>query len=149
MYDDPAILDWGMETGATQAGDLSAFLGIFAAFVIPMIILTLVLYVYYALALMKIAQKNNTPNAWLAWIPIANLYLMTQIAQVPWWTFLVAFVAWIPLIGPIALLGVTIWWWLKIAERMKKPNWWGIMIALVPIANLIFLGMLAWGKNEN
>lgn len=96
---------------------------------------------------MKIAQRTNTPNAWLAWIPIANVYLITQIGKVPWWTFLAIFLGWIPYIGSIGLLALMIWWWWKVAEARNKPGWWGLMIALIPVVNLVFLGMLAWGKD--
>jgi hypothetical protein len=48
-----------------------------------------VFYVYTALALMTIATKTNTPNGWLAWIPIANIILMLNIARKPiWWIVL-------------------------------------------------------------
>lgn len=40
-------------------------------------------YVYVALALSTIATKTNTENGWLAWIPIANLILMFNIAKKP------------------------------------------------------------------
>ena len=109
-----------------------------------MIIAGIVLYAYSSWALMTIANKTNTPNAWLAWIPIANLYLMTQIAQVPWWTFLLIFLSWIPVIGPLGVLALTIWWWWKICERRNRPGWWSLLIGLVPVANLIMMGMLAW-----
>ena len=39
-------------------------------------------YVYSAAALMTIARKTDTPNAWLAWIPIASVYLTARIASV-------------------------------------------------------------------
>jgi len=69
----------------------TAALGIFSAIMLPVLIIGLALYVYSSWALMTIAKKTDTPNAWLAWIPIANLYLMTQVAQIPWWTFLLFF----------------------------------------------------------
>ena len=53
-------------------------------------------YIYTALALMTIAQKTKTKNPWLAWIPIANLYLMTQIGKVPWWTILFLILSFFP-----------------------------------------------------
>lgn len=106
----------------------------------------LVLYVYSALVLMTIANKTKVPNAWLAWIPVGNLYLMTQVANVPWWTLLVILIAWIPVVGSLALLGVYIWWWWKIAEARKKPGWWGLMAVLIPVVNLVFMGMIAWSE---
>lgn len=103
------------------------------------------LYVYSALALMTIANRTKTDNAWLAWIPIANVYLITQIAKTPWWTFFAIFLPIIPILGGLALLAVTAWWWWKIAERRHHPGWVGILM-LVPVVNLIVMGVLAWGK---
>ena len=40
-------------------------------------------YLYMSLALQTIATKTNTANTWLAWIPIANLFLMLGIAKKP------------------------------------------------------------------
>ncbi|MFA4886929.1 MAG: hypothetical protein WC595_01840 [Candidatus Nanoarchaeia archaeon] len=121
--------------------------GIFAfiagIFVILLVIF-LILYIYTALALMSIAKKTSTPNAWLAWIPIGNLYLITQIAQVPAWTLLIfIFGAFIPLL-PLVVLAY--WWW-KIAERLGRPGWYGILAVIFPL-NLIFISILAWGKNQ-
>jgi hypothetical protein len=33
--------------------------------------------------------------------------------------------------------------WMSIAEERNKPNWWGILL-IVPVANLIVPGYLAW-----
>lgn len=44
------------------------------------IIFGLIVYVWMAICLQKIAEKTNTPNGWMAWIPIANIYLMCMIA---------------------------------------------------------------------
>lgn len=139
-----------MEYSYSYTGDLSpaGLLAIFSAFVIPALIIALVLYVYTSWTLMVIAQKTNTPNAWLAWIPIGNLYLMTQIAQVPWWTFLLIFLSWIPIIGSLGLMALVIWWWWKIAERRNRPGWWGLLIGLVPLVNLVMMGMLAWTEAD-
>ena len=100
-------------------------------------------YVYFALALMAIAKKTKTDNAWLAWIPIANLYLLTQIAGVPGWTVLAIFLPIIPIIGGLGFLAVEIWWWWKVAEARNRPGWWGILIA-IPLVNLVVVGLLAW-----
>ena len=118
---------------------LLAFVGAYLVFV-------LALYAYAALALMKIAKKTNIDKPWLAWIPIANLYLITQIAGVQWWTMLlVIFLPIIPILGYFAAMGVCIWWFWKIAETRGKPGWWGILM-IIPIVNLVILGILAWGK---
>jgi len=152
-------------------GLLAIFLG---GFFIVAILITIALCVYLSLAVMSIAKKTNTPHAWLAWIPIANIYLMTQIAKIPWWltfvgflpiiTFMSKMILWIML--PLGMLSYIIsliisfitgiifiivfcWIWWKIAEARGKPGWWGLIIILVPIVNLVMIGILAWSKDAS
>lgn len=96
----------------------------------------LAIYVYFALALQTIATKTNTENSWLAWIPIANLVLMLNVAKKPlWWILL--------FIIPLVNIVVAIMVWMAVAEARHKPNWWGVL-AIVPFVNLIVPGYLAW-----
>ena len=77
------------------------FVALFAAFFLIMLILVLATYIYTSLAIMAIAKRTKTENAWLAWIPIANFYLITQIAkQNGLWT-LALLAGFIPFIGPV------------------------------------------------
>ena len=101
-----------------------------------MLAIALGAYIYFALALQTIATKTATPNAWLAWIPIANIFLMLGIAKKPMWWFLLFL---IPLVNIVIAVIV----WMAIAEACRKPNWWGVL-TIVPIANLIVPGYLAW-----
>ena len=111
----------------------TAFLG---GFLIIFLLFFLAGYVYFALAIQTIAIKTNTDNAWLAWIPIVNMYLMVMIARKPIWWFLLLFV---PVVNIVFLVLI----WMAVAEARGKPNWWGILI-IVPVANLIVPGYLAW-----
>jgi hypothetical protein len=93
-------------------------------------------YIYWALATQTIAQKTNTENGWLAWIPIANLILWANIARKPiWWGLLCM----VPLVNIVFMILL----WMAIAEARNKPNWWGILL-IVPMVNLIVPGYLAW-----
>jgi hypothetical protein len=56
------------------------------------------------LELQTIAQKTNTENPWLAWIPMLNIILMLNIAKKPIWWFVLFL---IPLVG-IAMM-VIVW----------------------------------------
>jgi len=95
-------------------------------------------YIYSAYSLQVIAKKTNTENAWFAWIPILNFYLMLKIAGQPgWWLLLFL----IPLVNVIIAIVI----WIKIAEAVNKPSWWGILM-LVPIVNLIVPGYLAFAE---
>ena len=93
-------------------------------------------YVYMALALQTIARKTNTKNDWLAWIPIANIILLLEIARKPlWWLLL--------LLIPLVNLVISIVVWVGVAEARGKPSWWGLLM-IVPGINLIVPGYLAW-----
>jgi tetratricopeptide (TPR) repeat protein len=65
------------------------------------VILPLVIYLFYAVMLFLIAKKTATGLPWLAFIPIANVVLMVQIAGKPlWWLALI-------IVLPIVAAGVT------------------------------------------
>src|SRR5689334_7292483 len=93
-------------------------------------------YVYMSLALQTIADKTKTQHSWLAWIPIANLVLMLNVAKKPLWWFILFLV-------PLVNIVIAIMVWMAVAEARGKPTWWGIL-TIVPIVNLIVPGVLAW-----
>ena len=99
-------------------------------------IIGIAIYVYLAFCLQTIARKTNTEKGWLAWIPIANVYLMCKIAGKPGWWLVFFFI-------PIAnvVFGVIVW--MGIAEARDKNKWLGILM-IVPIANLVVPGYLAF-----
>lgn len=51
-------------------------LGSLFSYFAPLLIIILVVYIIAAITLYKIATKFHYSYAWLAWIPIANTYLM-------------------------------------------------------------------------
>jgi hypothetical protein len=100
------------------------------------LVFALAIYVYTALALSTIAQKTNTENGWLAWIPIANIILMLNIAKKPIWWILLCLIPFVNIVIFIIL-------WMGIAEARNKPSWWGVLM-IVPVVSLIVPGYLAW-----
>ncbi len=105
-------------------------------FMMFFLVFALAMYVYVALALSTIAQKTNTENGWLAWIPIANIILMLNIARKPiWWIVLCL----IPLVNIVIFIIM----WMGIAEARNKPSWWGVLM-IVPVVSIIVTGYLAW-----
>ncbi len=113
-----------------------AAMGILAGLTLIPLIIGLVIYAYFAICLMTIAKKTNTPNGWFAWIPILNIILMLQISKRPmWWIILML----IPLVNIV----ISILVWMDIAAARNKPNWIGILM-IVPIANVIVPGYLAF-----
>jgi tetratricopeptide (TPR) repeat protein len=128
---------------------------------------SLVFYLFMGAMLFLIARKTHTPLPWLAFIPIANLYLMTRIADKPLWMFALFFAPILAL--PILLLGgvidptggtlvavlavvlalVSIYPYivinLGIAQARGKSILWGILLIL-PCTNVIALGYLGLSK---
>ena len=126
------------------SGAMGAAVG---AIIMFLVVLFLAYYIFNSLAMVAIAKKIGTKNPWLAWIPIANIYLMTQMVGISgWWTFgiLAVFVPFIG--GPLVLAGTIYLYWI-IAEKVERPGWFAILL-IIPIVNLVILGMMAWGTPD-
>jgi len=111
---------------------------------IGMIIFYVVLYLFFAYCLARLAKKLGMPmgTAFLwAVIPIANIFLLLKLGTKPMWWFIL-------LLIPIVNIVISILVWISISEKLGKPGWWGIMIGIVPFANIVFFLMLVFGKTE-
>jgi len=129
------------------------FLAFFMAFLLVFLVIMAAVYVYTSLALMFIAKRTKTEPAWLAWVPIGNLVLMSRIAKMHWWPVLLIIGAFIPFIDFFAMIALfvfaIIWTW-KICEARNRPGWWAIL-QIIPfvgfIWSLVMMGILAWSKD--
>jgi hypothetical protein len=124
---------------------ITAIMAALAAFMLIALLVLIAVYVYTSWALMTIANKTKTKYAWLAWIPIANLYLIVTVAKLRWQYLFLMLLVLIPGIGGMLCMGLMAWWYWRIAEVRKLPGWLGILM-IIPVINLIVLGILAWGK---
>ncbi len=135
------LLQNGIEPAvAAIIGTLFLFFFIFA----------LAAYIYLAIAQSKTAKKLGTKNPWLAWIPIANLVLLANMAGMHWWPILLYLLVFIPFIGALASLAVvafmTIWLW-KVAEKRGQPGWLSLFIFVPFLGGIwyyVLWGILAW-----
>ncbi len=105
-----------------------------------MLIIVLAIYVYASYALYVIAKKTATANPWLAWIPVANVFLMLKIAGKAYWWFLL-------LLIPLVNIVVGIYIWMRVAAARSHPSWVGLLMIL-PFVNLIVLGYIAFADNK-
>ncbi len=99
---------------AAIAGMMALFAGLgFVLFIVGAIFI--VFYVLFAVGLMKMADNLELENSWMAWVPVARLYLLgkvvgditlfgTVIPNTEWILVATVFVGLIPFIGQI--LGV-------------------------------------------
>ncbi len=60
---------------------LASLLGGLFIFLFVLVFIGLILYIFGAIGLMKMAQKKQIPNAWLAFIPIGNAYILGSIIE--------------------------------------------------------------------
>ena len=88
---------------------------------------------------MKIFKKAGRKDAWAAWIPIYNTYVLFEIAGRPgWWVFL----AFIPFFGGLVLFVLSIIAYIDLAKSFGKSGGFAVLLLLLPI---IGYPMLAFG----
>jgi len=122
-----------------------AIIQLIEAMLIAFLVTFMILYIYVGAAVMAIAKRTQTPQAWLAFIPIANVYLMAKTADLSgWYTTSLALAA-IPFIGPYITTATLVFIWWRIAERLGRPGYWSVLM-LIPMVNMVLLGIMAWGK---
>lgn len=103
--------------------------------------LTCLGYVYFGVVLMMLAAKTSTPNGFLAWVPIGNVFLLCNIARRSPATFLL-------LLIPIVNIIVGAMLWMSVAENRGKPSWLGALVFL-PLIGLLVPFVLIAGPKTN
>jgi hypothetical protein len=122
-------------------------MGILAGgFLAGFILVGIALYIYAAFAFMTIARKLDYDKPWLAWIPVANAFLIPILAKKHWaWGFIFL----VPIVGIVFYF---MWMW-NIFEQRKYPGWLSLIVlgSIIPligwlasIANLVIIGFVAW-----
>ncbi len=98
-------------------------------------------YLLVTFALYKIALNLGHDLPWLAFIPIANVWLVLDLGGQPGWTVLLLFV---PCINIVELVIVFMAW----ADICRRHDMSGIcaLLLLVPLVNLIFVYYLAYSS---
>ena len=87
-------------------------------------------WILYQLPLFTIAWKSEEPNAWLAFVPLGNLWLMCEMADKPmWWLLVILFV---PIASPIMIILI----WMTIAENTNKSPLLGLLM-IFPLINIV------------
>ncbi len=117
---------------------LNPFSGMWGGVAIEQIILWLGSYVYFAYTLSVIASKMDVEQAWMAWIPIANFYLMCRMADRSVWLLVLLMV-------PLANVVVLAVLWIDITNERLGFGWPGIL-AVIPVVNIAFSGYLAFSE---
>jgi hypothetical protein len=96
------------------------------------------LYIAFCFPLRLIAEKLEVPHSWMAWIPIAQMFLILRMAGKPLWWFLLLL---IPLVNIIIMVLV----WMAVAQACGKSPVWGLTV-IVPILAFFVIWYLALSK---
>lgn len=87
-----------------------------------------------------IYEKLGEQNAWFAWVPILNNWIMYKAGdQSPWWIVGL----FIPLVNFVALIFLLMAF-IKIVEKLGKSPWL-ILLMIVPLVNFVVLYNFAFG----
>ena len=100
-------------------------------------LIVIVFYAFFSYTLMVIGQKLSVPNAWLAWIPMGNIWVMCRAAGKPGWWVLLFFI-------PLVNLIFFIWVIFAIPPRLNKSRWLGLLIFLPLVGALAYMSVLAF-----
>ncbi len=130
------------------------------------LIVPLIFYLFTSIMLFLIAKKSNTNLPWLAFIPIANVILMLNIARKPIWWLLLLFLPVVSIAAPLleaiistggilsmavalitGIVAIVAWLLvnLGIARARGKSGIWGVLL-FIPCTNPIALGYLGLSK---
>ena len=129
------------EENALIAGISGGIFGaLFAIGIMIFVLFIIAVYVYHAFAWMTIAKKMKCKKHWLAWIPIANFFLLPILLKKKWtWGFM--------FFAPVANVVFFILWTWKIFELRKYPGWLSLSILVPKVGNILYfiaIGFVAW-----
>ncbi|MEN9440370.1 MAG: hypothetical protein RLZ33_446 [Bacteroidota bacterium] len=117
--------------------DLNDLYEVLAAYLVVLLLIA----VYAVIVMWKVFTKAGQPG-WAILIPFYNLYVYTQVVQRPNWWMILYFASIIPILGPIAVLVVSIMDSLRLAKVFGKSTGFGIGLIFLGI---IFQSILAFG----
>ena len=131
---------------AVATGIVALIMGMFAFFAFVFVLA----WIYLGFAYMAIAKKNGQSSPGLAWIPFVGPMIVSfKAAKMHWWPWILLAGFVVPFVGMVALIVfdvfLIIWHW-KMFEAIRKPGWWAILL-LIPIVNIIIIGVAAWSKD--
>ena len=118
--------------------------GVFAGMIMAIYLISIAIGVLTIIANWKIFTKAGQAG-WKSLIPIYNIVILFRIAGIsPWWilSYLAAF---IPVIGWLASLALSIYLMINLAKAFGKEG--GFAVGLI-LLNTIFMMILAFGDAE-
>lgn len=123
---------------------LGGVAGFLVFFIIMACIIGVIIGILNIIAMWKIFTKAGQAG-WKCLIPIYNSVVLFKIAGIsPLW-ILSFLVAWVPIVGPLFVLGVSIYSMIKLSRAFGKEDSFAVGLILL---NTVFIMILAFGKSE-
>ncbi|MBO74153.1 MAG: signal peptidase I [Flavobacteriales bacterium] len=120
--------------------DLSTWAALAGAYFFVFLLVFAVLIV----ASWRIFTKAGQPS-WAVLIPVYNIYIYTQVLRRPKWWILLYFFGFVPFVGSLAVLFVSIIDSVRMAKVFGKAPVFGVGLLLLPF---IFYLLLAYGSAD-
>lgn len=95
----------------------------------------ILVYAYASYCVQAIGRATGHGEGWKAWVPIANLFYICELAGKPGWWVLLLF---LPIVNFVFLILI----WMDIARALAKPVWSGVLVAF-PLVQWPAVGYLA------
>lgn len=107
---------------------------------LPVLLIYFAIYLFTSFCFYRIYQKLGEANAWFAWIPILQNWIMLKAGdQSPWWVIGL----FIPIVNFVALIFILIAFFNIIKKLGKNP--WLILLMIIPIVNFAMMAYFAFG----
>lgn len=134
-----------MTTFADQSSDIALMAGLVTMSVFMALLAIMVtILVFTIIANWKIFTKAGEAG-WKSLIPIYSSVILYRIAGISPWLILLYLLVWVPVIGPLISLGLTIYLMINLANAFGKST--GFAVGLI-LLNTIFIMILAFGNSE-
>ena len=132
-----------MTTFADQSSDIALMAVTMSVFMALLAIIVTIL-VFTIIANWKIFTKAGEAG-WKSLIPIYSSVILYRIAGISPWLILLYLLVWLPVIGPLISLGLTIYLMINLANAFGKST--GFAVGLI-LLNTIFIMILEFGNSE-
>jgi len=119
-----------LQAGYFMPEDLDRILGALGGFAQFAWLIIVFAWIILSLPIMIIAMRTEPKNAILAFVPVAQFYLLIKISEKPMWWFFLQFV-------PFANIFIVIPIWMAIADRLGHNRLLGVFVFIPLIGPLV------------
>lgn len=140
----PSYYDYSSSASSIDSSAIAVILASLGVMLFFILAIGMVLLILQVIANWKIFTKAGE-SGWKSIIPIYNSVVLFKISGISPWFVLVYIAGFIPFVGPLAILGVTIYQANSLAKSFGKDAGFTVGLVLLPT---IFYMILGFGKAE-